>query len=500
MQTEITFHTASPPTSEMAPTSLSTTALAQQSIDSEPEVPPAPLLSRLPIETFALIVSTGNCADIELLRALCLVNRRMRNVCEEAPTLWNFIHIDMMLSDVAKRIRLSKAAPLHLCLSLSPNVSQAAGETKLMSFAKLLSTAEFCRLRTYTAITIQPTWTTFALRLLRHYEANLANLRTVDIGLANPYRDAPQAVDMDALPIFGKVLNLSIHRVEFWIPSLPQFPRLLALTVTRCMTSLFEHLLQSLSDMRALQCLTLRDIPDSDLLPMDWDAAELPELTNIELQHVASRKTAALFTAIIPVNLRSLVIRPMERPDDYLFGADLSTVLQLHASRVRELQVVQGTVGSLTTVLSTFTALTHLRTVSCSLCDEDLMTVSCPTLTHIMFDNTLTVSTRAVRSLVESHAAIGSIIQSVILRGWFSSQVSNADVDHIQEIVRNVEVDVVDLRAVLNDVDNSMGNDSSVDESWSADLEADEADWMNRSLLGRWMELRSHLQVPPDPF
>lgn len=452
------------------------------------------------------IVLHAGRSDPKIPGVMGTVNRHFKALTNGNPWLWNTIHVLMPASEITRRIAKSNNLPLYLSLSLPPSRSLESGREKIDMCTQLFTTAQLDVLRSFSAVTTEPLWTAVGMDFLRNAVSTLPLLETVNIGLTNPY-DGPLVID--AFPILGNILDLSVNWIQFPSHTLPPFPRLLRLKVEGCMTSSFPSLLVAISGMIALQCLSLVDIHDPNLPPSFWEEpAILPYLTSLELKRVGVVETRQLLEFLAPIRLTSVYIWPWGQTARDADETELRTILELYGGAISELHLVNAFIDRWDRLFISIPDLTHLHIASCPITDSDLEVLSrpietrpCRRLAHISMDKTAAVSTTAIKKLVQLRHRSGTPVDSVLLQDWDADQITDANLRQIARLVKSFKVSTMDLQPVLNDQENSMGNTSSVDDSWSADLSAGDLDviptnWTEGDLGDRWRRLRFERRVP----
>lgn len=478
--------------------------------NTDPEdiaVPRPPPITTVPEEVLSYVVRDAAVVDPKMRGVVGTVNRYFNNLANDTPSLWSYVHVMSPVPEVTKSLKKSRNAPLHLDFSVAPRYSHEEGLQRLQAFAAELTTCDYNRLQSFQAVTTEPIWSRFAIDLLRTAISPLAQLKAVDIGLTNSF--SPSLV-LDGFPILGNLTELSVHWIQFQEDTLPTFPRLLKLKVEGSMTTRIQTTFNIIGTMTSLQCLSLQDIHDNSTPETIGPPALLPALTSIEAVRCGTEEISNLFGMITPTNLKSLVVEPWERMPSYE-RRSLRAAIQPHACGLREFHIVGGSIDNWAPLLSNFTSITHLRIDHSPITDADLTALcgplekrNCPNLTHLALYTISTVSSEALKKLVKARHDSGTPIHSLTLSNCGEGNFVDADMEEIDALVKNLSVGAVpDQEAVFEDQDNSMGNISSVDMSWSsADISSSclmvaPDDWLVGSLSDRWMRMRSGRTIFP---
>ncbi|KAG8971863.1 hypothetical protein FRC05_010530 [Tulasnella sp. 425] len=267
-----------------------------------------------------------------------------------------------------------------------------------------------------------------------------------------------------------------------WIaPEDPFPPTLQYLRLSRVGEVPIMMLLRAVSGVLGLVGLSLEHLSlDSDEAPSTLsNRVTLAFLEKLEFERVRAVDMSTISRCLFTPNLSSLSItcpQPSSGTTDFLTPFTVAHP-QLSSLRILDCRLTSNAWGM---ALRNLDNLANLHVRVSGLADRDFSTLAegivVPRLSHITFENELDLTTAFIERVVRAHPNV----ESVVLRGWAASNVSQGAVEAIFKLARHVIVDVFDGAQQEDESGSEDSYASSSDESYweGSDFEEDDG-WLS---------------------
>ncbi|KAG8948648.1 hypothetical protein FRC04_009412 [Tulasnella sp. 424] len=410
------------------------------------------------------------------------VNSHFRTIALSTPSLWTVL--DDSLAIPLLELYAARSGNEPLDMTVRPDYLFSKYKRSVPDWFRFLFT-ESARFERVTVVGYSPhrisTWGRWINGTLGIKEITFPSLAKLVISLGTSIHNRVVCPRW-ALSPFLRELWIEGCWCSGWIALEDPFhPTLRYLRLSRVSDVPLMMLLQAVGGVLGLVGLALEhfSLSSQETAPPLSNRVTLAFLEKLEFERLRAADMSTISRYLSTPNLSSLSITCPQLSSG---TTDFLTPFTLAHPQISSLRILDCrlTPNEWVMALRNLDNLANLHVRASGLADRDFSTLAegivVPRLSHITFENELGLTTAFIERVVRAHPNV----ESVVLRGWAASNVSQGAVEAIFKLARHVILDVFDGAQQENESGSEDSYASSSDESYweGSDFEEDDG-WLS---------------------